>query len=103
MVGSNIANRLDELKKIDAGLLPLIERLDGTEELISALRRKHPLAQGKGGGSRRAWDLSGIILHSLGRVHEALAVQHWEHYRYLLEGQHGTSRIHKGTPLVRIK
>jgi hypothetical protein len=100
-VGSNMPNLLDDLSRNDADLLPLVKKTDGTEELITALRRKYPPPQAEGGGSFEAWDLSGKILSSMGRVHEALAV-YWAHYQHLLECQRGRSRIHKGTPLVRI-
>jgi hypothetical protein len=89
-----------ELDAIDPGLWPLIERTDATEELIAFLQRKYTPEEAAEGIGSKAWDYSGVTLHRSNRVHEALAV-HWAHYQHLLTGQPAT-RIHKGTPLVRI-
>jgi hypothetical protein len=91
----------DTLNAVDEALFPLVEQTDGTEELISILQQKYPERQAAGDNGHMAWDYSGQALFRNNRVHEALAV-HWEHYQQLLAGQHGSSRLHKGTPLVRI-
>jgi hypothetical protein len=90
-----------DLEKIDPELASLIAQPDKTDQLIETLRRNYPPAKAAGGIGMQAWDYSGLALRSGRRVHEALAV-HWAHYQHLLDGQEGGSRIHKGTPLVRI-
>jgi hypothetical protein len=91
----------DQLNALDAELLPLINQPDQINELIALLQRKYPPPQAAGGTGLQAWDYSGLVLSSRRRFHEALQV-HWEHYQHLLQGQQAGSRVHKGTPLVRI-
>ena len=91
----------DELDAIDPSLIPLIERTDGTEDLINTLQQRFAQAYAASGNGHKAWDYSGGALFTNNRVHEALAVYR-EHYQQILSGQHGSSRLHKGTPLMRI-
>jgi hypothetical protein len=90
----------EQLDAIDGVLWPLIDGA-ATETLIDTLKQRYPPTEAAGGNGLKAWDASGVVLHNLKRVHEALTV-HWAHYQHLLEGQQEQARIHKGTPLVRI-
>ncbi len=91
----------DQLNAVDPELWPLISQPDQVNGLIALLQSKYPPSQAASGNGLQAWDYSGLALSYQRRFHEALQV-HWEHYQHLLQGQQAGTRIHKGTPLVRI-
>ena len=49
----------DELDAIDPSLIPLIERTDGTEDLINTLQQRFAQAYAASGNGHKAWDYSG--------------------------------------------
>jgi len=91
----------EKLRQLAPDLVPVLDQPDAGAKLMEILPKKYTPVQAAGGEELKTWDTSGLFLQSTGRYHEALAV-HWGHYRHLLSGQSGSTRIHKGFPLVRI-
>jgi hypothetical protein len=91
---------LGDLEKADGELAEMVTQPDAVRRLLITLREKFPLSQPIEDEASNPWNLSGLSLQVLGRVHEALAI-HWAQYQGLIEEQKST-RLHKGTPLVRI-
>jgi hypothetical protein len=74
----------------------LVKAPNAVDLLTKFLPQRYPAEVDAG-----AWDWSGFALYAAGRVHEALTI-HWSHYLNLLESQTESTRLHKGTPLIRI-
>ena len=89
------------LEEVDPELASSVQASDAVTRLMAILPQRYPPGQASGGAGLDAWDYSGLALYEAGRIHEALTI-HWSQYQHLLKGQTGSTRLHKGTPLVRI-
>jgi len=92
---------LNYLKSLDPELAGLIDETDAVTRLKQILPQKYPAGTETHEDAIHAWDWSGLALRQRHRIHEALEI-HWAHYQHLLSRQTGSTRIHKGNPLVRI-
>jgi hypothetical protein len=93
----------DEIeKKIPANLRNHLLRRDGAARLIRELPQAISTTEiGKPNGEE-VWHLCGLFYFNLGRFNEALAIFS-AMYEHMLQAQLETgTRLHKGTPLVRI-
>jgi len=87
---------------LDSSLLPLLEQRDGAARLLESLPRVYP-PEAFGADDKTAldpWHLTGLFYTVQNRHFEALSI-YSALYRQMLLAQ-SLSRIHKGTPLVRI-
>lgn len=92
---------LDELRTLDPDLLPVFEERDAASRLITLLPTRYLPAQVAQPPGDRIWELAGLLFLNSGRVHEALGI-FWGLYQQMLEAQTGSTRVHKGMPLVWI-
>ena len=92
---------LEELRTLDTSLLPFFEERDAASRLITLLPTRYPPAQIAQPPGARIWELAGLFFLNSGRVHEALGI-FWGLYQQMLEAQTGSTRVHKGMPLVWI-
>ena len=93
---------LEELRKLDASLLELLDQRDSAALLLEELPRRYtPDLVAAEGREQRAWEVSGLLHLHAGRVHEAFAI-FWRLYQQMLAAQTSGRRIHKGMPLVWI-
>src|ERR671924_142421 len=92
---------LEELRALDPELLPVFEERDAASRLITLLPMRYPPRQVAQPPGDRMWELVGLFFLNVGRVHEALGI-FWGLYQQMLEAQTGSTRVHKGMPLVCI-
>jgi hypothetical protein len=94
---------IDKLEVIDRTLLAKLKQYAGEQleinDFIPFLKNVSPTGDDD---STHYWDYLGTAILWCGAPHEALVI-HWEHYQLLLARQEKSkTRVHKGTPLVRI-
>jgi len=93
---------LEELKNLDASLLPLTERRNSATLLLNELpHRYRPEQVATPGNAQRAWEVVGLLHLNTGRTHEALAI-FWRLYQHVLKAPLSLGYVHKGLPLVWI-
>jgi len=92
---------LEELRRLDPDLLPVFDERDAASRLLTLLPTRYPPAQVAKPPGDRMWVLAGLLFLNSGRVHEALGI-FWGLYQQMLEAQTGSTRVHKGMPLVWI-
>jgi hypothetical protein len=90
---------VDELGKLDADLVPMLEEIDSARRLASLLPEKYKPVQVVEHPGQRVWELAGLYFFNSGRLHEALGI-FWSLYLHTLEAQAELGRVHKGVPLV---
>jgi hypothetical protein len=95
-------NVLKERQNLDPELVSLLGKNDAGARLIQLLPQKYPPEEVAQPGGDRPWELAGFrLLQQPGREYEALGI-FWKLYEQLLDAQSGSTRVHKGMPLVWI-
>jgi hypothetical protein len=90
---------LQEIKSLDAELIPILVETDSAWRLAELLPTKYPPEIVARPPGDRAWELAGFYLLRAGRAHEALGL-FWALYVQMLQAQEKSGRIHKGMPLI---
>lgn len=93
---------LEELRKLDASLVPLVDRRDSATAFLAELPHRYsPEQVAAPGNAQRTWEVVGLLHFNTGRTHEALAI-FWRLYQHMIPAQRTLGYVHKGLPLVWI-